>query len=258
MTRPAESKLISGRQLLRLAWRDYRHHWWGLALIAVVVALPVNLLNLLSTPSQSGLTGYTTAATIFMNVAIFYAATRLVNGQERPSIGEAYYQGTARSVVFILVSGVVVLMLVPATLGLLFYLIGTLPTAGSSISLGEQILIGFIALLLAVPTVWWLVRFFLAPFGALAESLPPLATLRRARQLTLGRFWQVLGRLVIIGLAAIVIAFILVIFPTLIDIVWHSQTALSFIFQLLLSLILLPLAGLYLARLYLELSEAEE
>jgi hypothetical protein len=145
-----------------------------------------------------------------------------------------------------------VLMLVPAALGAAVYLAATTAGIDSGAPVSEQLLIGFVCLLVALPSFHLLIRFGLAPVAAIDSDLRPLAALRYARRLTLGKYWRLAGRyvslLILIVIIAIPIALVTALFAML-----KLVPVATLWFQLATTFTALPIANIYLLKLYHEL-----
>lgn len=221
-------------------------------LIVGVVAVPVNLLGLFGTLSEdTSFNAYSTIAALFMNVALLTAIVHLAGGaNQRLSLGDAYYDGSSAVLRFVIVSAVLSLLALPLLIALVVYTIGTYPTAGTVPGPAEHAILGGVAFLVALPSLWLLTRFLLALPITVADGQRPVAALRRARQLTLGRFWAVLGRL--FALAIVTLAVSLVLYAPFVGLglVLPNQASLFFaVYQIILSLLLLPFINIYLYKL---------
>jgi hypothetical protein len=254
-TKPV-GKIMSSWKLLRAAFRDYRSGFSRYFKIIALVAIPINLVALLpASPdgtSSDPLGAFTPFAAIIMNVALIWALIRRDQTGELPTVAQAYYDGSAALVRYLLVSSVLVIMLLPAAFGATFYGIGVLGVAAGTSSLAEQLLIGFVALLLAVPSGYLLVRNGLAPFAVVRENFRPLAALRLSRALTAGRFWPVAGRMVMMIIFIALVSLPATALTLLLSLI-HWQTFAGFFFEVATTLIALPLANLYLYKLYRDL-----
>lgn len=110
-----------------------------------------------------------------------------------------------------------------------------LPYLLISILTGIIVMGGF--MLLIIPGIIFAVWFSLAPFVLVDEGLRGMNALERSRALISGRWWGVLGRVVVLILAAIIASTVLSFFPQIFS-------------ALLLPLIMTPFATLYMYEVY--------
>lgn len=234
----------------------YRRNWRTFVLIPAVVSVPVNLL-LLSPGLDEELSAvaYLSLLQVIMNVALIWAAARLLDGRDRPTIRQAYYDGTAPLVRFLLAAFVLAVITLPAVPGLFLIALGTSPTAAPL--LGETLLLALLGLILSFPTLYGLIRLGFAPYAAVADGLTPRAALRASLAATRGRFWRLLlyvfGLIVLLALAALLPML------ALFGVAFAGQPALGeALFRILGALILLPLFHLYVFGLYRALTTEEK
>lgn len=248
MTKAGTPSLPTIWRLFRGSLRDLRTHWKPLIVIALIVALPSNLLGLVtSLSSDSSVSTYLSVAAIIMNLALIWAALAIGRGQ-RVSLRRAYYEGTARLVPFVLVSLVLVLEVIPLALGLIVFSLGAV-AAGPAATIGERLLVTVAALILALPTLFLLNRSLFSVFAVQTPETNPVAALKRSWALVRGRAWPVFGRLIGLGMLMLIILIV----PTIGLVVLYGTTGNKIwvaILQLIISLTFLPLVNLYLARLY--------
>ncbi len=245
------SKLTSGRSLFAATLRGYRAHWKAYVALLSIIAVPSALLNLIGA-SDSLSSALVAFAAIIMNTALIWSIARNEKTGKFPSIKQAYYDGSEALVRFLSVSLLLVIMLIPAALATI--LLDLSFSAGDQLGQfsPEAVILGIAAGLIASPSIYLMVRYALAYIGVVRDGLHPVAALRRARQHTLGRFWTVFGRFIVLGLFLFLISipgsllaagFAMLKLPTLGVVV----------FQLIAALSVLPIANLYLFGLYREL-----
>jgi hypothetical protein len=249
-------RIISGWGILMNALSDYRAHWKGYMVLLAIVAVPTSLLALLSLGTADAIAqSYVQFASIVMNVAFLYAICRTDVTGKVPKPSEAYYQGTAALVRFLLVVFSLVIMIIPLSFGAALYVIGMQAASYYNVSGFEQVLVVAAALILASPSLYLLVRYSTAPIAVVRDGLRPLAALRRARVLTLGRFWPVAGRMVLLFPFLLVVSI-----PSLLVFLAFSSLPLgniaAVVFQIVATLTVLPIGGLYFKRLYVILEES--
>jgi hypothetical protein len=242
-------KPAPARHLARAALRDLRANWVPYVLIMAVVTVPLNLSALLTISDNGALSAYFSLAVVVMNVALIYA---IVKGQQTrtvPKVRAAYYEGSVALVRFTIVNLLIVLMLAPASIGLLLYGYALLSSQFNGTGAADTIPVGFVALLLAMVSFYLLVRYILASMIVVSEELAPVAALRKSRYVTLGRFWPVAARLVLLGIFLIIISI-----PSTL-IAWglaavNQPTWGIILFGILTAFLAVPFTNLYLLGLY--------
>lgn len=255
------ARLSSPWQLFRAAVRDFRADFWRYLRLIAIVAVPINIIGLIPAGDGTGaadpLAAFTPFAAIIMNVALIWAIVRRAETGTFPTLAQAYYDGSATLVRYLLVSAVVVIMLLPAAFAATFYGIGILGGAAAGATVPEEVLIGLVCLLLALPSFYLLVRHGLAPFATVREGYRPIAALRLSRSLTAGRFWPTAGRLVMMAVFIGVISLPITAVTVALLLVGYNGLA-AVIFEIITTLIALPLTNLYLFHLYRELEHANQ
>lgn len=249
-------KLSSPWQLALETVQEYWRHLGSYLLIAAIIVVPFAGLSLLGDISESpGFNAYSTITAIIMYVALLHAIILFhKDGGRWVSPASAYYGGSAAIVPFLLLSWLLSMMVLPLVAALMVFLYGTYPVLGSTISVGEQVIIGLLAIILAVPTFWWLTRFAVSIYGVVSDGLRPVAALTQSRQFTLGRFWQVFARLAfMVFCLALVLLFIYAPIYGLAQVVKDANQLYITIYLLLVNLTAIPLLNIYLHRLYLAL-----
>jgi hypothetical protein len=251
----AKTKLFpSGWQLFHASLVAYRAHPWRYLIIIGIVAIPTNLIGMSTALSSDPTVAlYLNLASLFMTAAILWTVAR---GQTDPhfKLRQAYYDGAAILVRFIATIAVLALMIFPAAIGLSLYSLGSASNDGS-VSLPVQLLLGGLALILALPTLYWLVRYGLSIYRVTAEDDWPIEALKASRQLSLGHFWQIAGRLAqLIVWVALIMALPLFVFLALAILV-HAYFFVVLL-QISFSLIAIPVIALYTFGLYQALQEA--
>jgi hypothetical protein len=236
--------------------KDYRTNWKAYVKIMAVVAIPAGILSVLSLgPAEPTAQQYVSFASIAMNIAFLWAASQAVKTGVVPKVRSAYYDGSTAIIRFLIISFLIVIMLIPAALGAAFNLMIAQYADYFGVPLSERIILGVLAAILALPSLFLIVRFGLALFVAVHESLAPIASLRRARVVTLGRFWTVAGRIVALLLWMLITG--LPSFAILIGLSALGQVLIgAALFQIIATLTVLPIANLYMLKLYLILEDS--
>lgn len=251
----------SGRLALR-SWKDAWRQKKLLVFIVAIVQLPVTILSLFTTSgteTTNSVDPYANFAYLFMNVALLFAVVSWHKGDNKTSIKRAYYASSKYLLRFLLASVVVILGLLPAMFGFVIYAVAAAAIGGVGASIGEQaVIIGF-CLLVSLPSYWFLNRYLLGPVLVVTEDLNPLAALARSRRLSLGRFWRVIARLLMLGLVIIIIG-LAVLAPAFILtlLVPAAGGWATLYFEVTFTLIILPYIAVYLVNLYHDLAKTTD
>ena len=252
------SPLPSIVSLIARPWRVL----WGhkLVILAIVAVIEIPSYFFLPKPtngSTSNLDAYGNFAAIFMNVALLYAAA-IWNGGASVRFKQAYYCSSAFIVRYLLASIVVVLGLIPALIGVILFVASTSLTAFVGPATGATAVVALIAIVLSLPSIWFITRFLLAPVAVVASDLTPIDALRRSRNLSLGRFWRVLSRLIMLLAVTFLIGGALGLPSYLITLAAPAAGSfMSATFELAFVFIWLPYATVYLVTLYRDMETAE-
>jgi hypothetical protein len=251
----------AGRDLsLPTAWRlllqAFSSYASNIRILVGVAIIGAGLFALMAPLSMSSpralvLRAYGSVVGVFMNLALIWTVARLCNGKPT-TIRQAYYTGTASAARFVLVALVLAIQFLP------FFLGGILFSAAASnstqvVSVGEQLLVMAVWVLLSLPTAYWHTRYIFAPLIVATTARPPVIALRLSRLLVQGRFWAVWRRLIalLIALSLLSVIPMTVIIQTVPPPWLNLALAL---WQLVVTLTLLPITFLYLYKLYQALS----
>lgn len=250
-------KITSSWRLFTSSLAEFRTHWKPYLKIISIVALPGGLLMLLNVFAKFPTAdAYNTLAVTVMNMALLWYITQYRRTGRRPTLAQTYYDGSVSVVSYGLISLMLLLMLVPSALGAALYVVGLAAGEAFGVYGPEQLLIGFVAIILALPTAYLFVRYPFAPLIAVRDHLRPVAALRASRRATLGRFWPVAGRLSMLGLFLAILALPVLLIAFGLSFVPLATLAPAF-FQVVVTLILLPIGDLYLLNLLKALEPAE-
>jgi hypothetical protein len=253
---PKPPKIISSWGLFLASLAQYRAHWKPYVKIMAAVAIPTNLISIFNLGSADAIAqSYISFASIVMNVAFIWAITRQEKSGRVPKLSAAYYDGSVALVRFLLLSFAILVMLIPAAFGLSLYGIAQTTADYFNTSGPELLLAGLAALVLSLPSLYMMVRYALSAPALVLEGLRPVASLRRGRLVTIGRFWPVAGRL-----AALAIFTAIIFLPSLLILFLLSLLKLgnlpTAIFQITATLTVLPFINIYMLRLFIALDEA--
>jgi hypothetical protein len=243
--------MISARQLARQAVTELRAGWKRYISIIAIVIVPIDLIGLSNSAAGGDATVgvYSLIISLTMNVALIWAIVQRDRTGVIPRMSTAYYEGSVAVVRFFLVSSALVIMLAPAALGAATYIAAQTAGVNSSAPAAEQLLIGIPCLMLALISAHLLIRFGLSLVAVIDSDLRPLAALRYARVLTLGRYWRVVGRYLGLFVLIIAIAVPIAIVTMFLAFLRLVPVATLF-FQLVTTFTVLPVTNLYLLRLY--------
>lgn len=244
--------------LITRPWRTIWNHKFVLLAIIAIVELPAFFfLTKPTNPSSTNLEAYGNIAAVFMNVAVLYAAARW-NAGATVTFKSAYFDGSAFVVRNLLASVLVILGLIPVLLGIVLYVASMSLSAYVGPATSVNVVMALLATMLAVPSIWFATRFLLGPVAVVASDLTPIAAFKRSRSLSLGRFWSVLARLVmliavtfLIGAALGLPAYLVTLAAPGVGVVMAGAFELAFVF------IWLPYATVYLVTLYQDLESAK-
>jgi hypothetical protein len=250
-------KIISPWGLFLASLAQFRAHWKPYVLILAVVAVPANILGIFSLGSSDALVqSYISFASIVMNVAFIWAITKQAKTGKVPKVSAAYYDGSVALVRYLLLSLALIVMLIPAAFGLSLFGIAQTASDYFNVTGPELALSALAAFVLAIPSLYLMVRYALAPFVLVQEGLRPVAALRRSRLLTMGRFWPVAGRLTALGLFIAIVSI-----PALLLLLGLSAFKLgnvpTVVFEIAATLTVLPIINIYMLRTYLALEKAQ-
>jgi hypothetical protein len=251
-------KLTPIRRLFVQTWRDYARDWKQYLKIMAIVALPMNLFGIISLFAIDPLANsYAAFAAIVMNVAIISAIVMRHRTGKVPGLAQAYYEGTAPLVRFILSTVLLVIMLIPAAAGLALFALA-LSVADVTGVLGPEIfLIGLGCLVIASPSLYLFVRYGLAPIILLHDDIRPLAALRQSWDVTRRRYWAVTGRFVLMVLALVVVSIPATLAALALALASLGNIPTAF-FNLTTTLVALPLTDIFLIALYRDLKAHAE
>jgi hypothetical protein len=222
---------------------------WGAKLtflkVLLSVALPTGLITLL-VGEDSVVASYVSLATMFLNLALIWTVVEVKAG--RPvTIKSAYYFGTAGIVRFLLTALIIALQLIPFTLGAAIYTNGVSGST-TSVTIPEKVLLGLVWLLLAWPSVYWVTRSIFSIYPIVEDLLPPVAALKASAARVKGRFFPVLGRLMVLLVVMVVVLAVPSFF--LLGLEGVGRHWASFGLQLVSTVLFLPFSSLYLYNLY--------
>jgi membrane-anchored glycerophosphoryl diester phosphodiesterase (GDPDase) len=248
-------KPLTARKITRATLTEFKDHWKAYVLILAVVTIPSDLITLIFQLSTDQVAStYLSFAAIIMNASLIWAIVRHDKDGRMPSVISSYYDGSVALVRYIVVTIAIVVLLIPAALGGALYATGLEAVTAAGSPGTEVWLIAFVALLIASPSFVLLVRFGLASYGVIADGLGPIEALRRTRRYTLGRFWRVTGRFVILGLLLTVISIPITIVTIILGALHLGSISTTF-FEIATTLVALPVANIYLYRLYRNLQD---
>lgn len=279
--KPTTSKLPSAWQLWRRAWTSLmqqRRFFGGIALVYGVLqfvfvrglsggldiagtkdvltqaageggGLAVNL-TLFSDLLGSTTAGSSEVASLYQTIIIFVCSLAVIwglrqVGSKKPAplkVKDAFYKGMYPLVPALLVLLVIALQLLPLTLASGLY---SLTVGGGLATTGvEQLLWAVLAILLTTLSLYMIASSILALYIVTLPNVTPLQALRSARQLAVHRRWQILRKLLWLGMVLLVVLGF-VILPVIVV----APVVAEFVFYIVLAL-LLPTVHAYMYNLY--------
>jgi hypothetical protein len=252
---PSVPKPLTARKLIRATLREFATGWKTYCLVVGLIAVPVDILSAVFSLSTSDVSyAYFSLASYISVVALIWAITRRHMTGRASTLREAYYDGSVAVVRYFLVSLVLIVLLVPAAFGAALYGIGLTASSSTGSYSPVLMLIALVCFVIAIPSGVLLIRFGLAPFVAVQDGLPPFEALRIARTYTMGRFWPLVGRYIVLGLALLGML-VPIIIATIVLSLLHLGAVATPVFEIASTLLILPMANIYMYRLFLSISE---
>lgn len=240
----------SSWSLMKQVWADLKADWKPYLWILAIVTIPIDIASVV--PSMAGdasVSAFASFAAIVMNVALIWAILHRQETGRVPGLASAYYDSSIALLRFLLVTIALVIMLFPAGLGATLFSAAISSSQGvSAVSAAELALVGLVGLVLSTPSIYLMTRYGLAPFLAIRDGLRPVAAMRHSRRLTLGRFWRVLGRFLMLGLYISILSIPATLITVLFEFFNLTNVA-TFLFEVITTLVALPVANLYLVHL---------
>ena len=249
MKQGTNAKLPGSWGLLKGALRHYKQHFWQLLGIVMLVSLPVALIGAFAgAGGDTATSAYLTFAQLSMNAAITYAVIQILHHKAEVGIRRAYYDGSGALVRLILVWFMMVVMLIPALLGILVLQYGII-APGTVLGAGEKALLIVLAGLLILPSIYLIIRSLWATFVIFETPDGPVQALGQSWGLSRKRVLATIGRI-----GALVIFLLLLLALPVIALTFLGQLTKLAIFGVILQVtaaaIVLPVANLYAYRLY--------
>jgi hypothetical protein len=246
----SKSGLITSSALAFEALDEFKAGWKRYALILACVAVPSDIIGMTGSAGPFTTVGtFLLMASLVMNVAIAYAVVQRERTGSIPRPAQAYYDGSGAFVRFVLVMLALLVFALPVTLGVVFYAMAQSAFLATGASPGEEALITFVCALPALLSGWWGTRFGLALIAVVASDLRPIAALRYARTLTIGRFWATARRYIGLFILLVLVAIPISLVTALLGFLKLTSLALL-VFQLSTTFVALPLTNIYLLKLY--------
>lgn len=248
-----KSKLPGAWQLLKGSITQFGRHWKLFVPMGLIVAAPASLISVTQgTNPETAIAAYAAFANLVMYLALMWLVMELEAG--RPvGIKAAYYEGSAAMVKFILTALLLTFELLPLVVGVQVYLLGT-DSNTVSVSSGEKVLLGFIWLIFALPSLYLLCRSIFSLFIVQDPAMTPVKALRASWQATKRRSWAVARRLLVLagfGIVFLVIPVLGLLAKSGAD----QPTVIVALLQTLSSVVVLPISFIFIYRLYLVLGD---
>lgn len=246
------NKLPGSWSLFTMALSSYKSNWKKYVGIIAIVDIPAAIYSILmGMGGDGGVNVVITILTVIMNSTLVWMIVQLESGtnEDRPKIGASYYAASSILVSFSLILLAIVVMLIPAMFGVMLF--GTTLMQSNALGIGwqEQAISGFVALVLSAPSMYLMVRYIFAFVISAQDNFRPMRSLKASRFVTLGYFWPVLGRLVLLVLLLAVCS-VPVSLVTFLVAQLHLVALTLNVFKLLASFVALPIFFLYIYKLY--------
>ena len=252
MSKPAKArrpKLVSSWRLFRTSLGQYRAGWRRYVMITGLVAAPVALLSMVVRPDDAMSGAFISMALVVMNVALVWSIMHHLRHGGLPTLASAYYESSSLFLRFVLVSFALVSMLIPLAFGLILLGISLMDTAATPITSGEFGLLTLVTVVIGLPSFYLMVKYLLALVAVAVHDLRPIAALRTSSRAVSGRFWATVGRMIALVFFMLVISVPISLITALLAFGKLSALGIMF-FNLLTTIIALPIANLYLFNLY--------
>lgn len=184
---------------------------------------------------------YQLILTLVISLAVIWTLRQLYAGHA-VRVRDAFYRGMTPIIQFVLVIVVVILQLLPLTLGTLLY--STVTANGIAATALESLVWALLAVALSAVSLYWISSSLFAVYIVTLPDMTPMKALRSAKQLVAGRRLAVIGRVLFLPIALLVLA-VLIVMPV---ILFATPLAVWAFFAL--TMVLLPLSHSYMYALY--------
>ena len=176
-----------------------------------------------------------------ISLAVIWALRQMHAGN-KIRVRDAFYNGMAPLVPFILVLLVVALQLVPMAAGLALQ--GVVTKSGIAVTGTEQIVWGALAFILSVLSLYMVSSSIFALYIVTLPGTTPLQALRSARQLVTNRRWAVIRKIIFLPIVLLLFAAVI-----LVPVIMFITPASALVF-FVLSMMLIPAVHSYMYALY--------
>jgi hypothetical protein len=196
----------------------------GLGVFAVLVSTAGN-------GSSQTAGAYQIFLTVVASLAVIWSLRQVMLGH-KVRIRDAYYKGMYPLIPFVLVLIVIIVQLIPLIVGAELY--STVITGGIAISIVEKAIFAVIGLALAYWSFYMLSSSIFAIYIVTLQDMTPMLALKSAKQLALGRRWQIVRKIlalpvILIVIAAVIMLPIIIIFTILAQWVFFLLTMFSLV-----------------------------
>lgn len=166
------------------------------------------MLGSSATPESEVASLYQFILLVVVSLALIWAYRQVMADKpKRPTMREAYYQGNAPFVPFLIVLAVMALQLLPALIGTSLY--QQVVLSGLAVGSGESIAWLIVLFLSLVLTLYMLCSSTFALYIVTLPNILPLQALRSARELVRHRRLEVVGRVLFLPVVLVLIGVIL-------------------------------------------------
>lgn len=196
-----------------------------------------------SVASESG-AAYQSIVILIVSLATIWTLRQVLAG-EKVSVRDAFYRGMYPLVPFVLVLIFIFLLLVPAALG--SFIFSTVFGGELVVGIGEQVMWYAVIFVLMTLSLYWVSSTLFAIYIVALPDVRPMAAIKTARKLTMGRRWMIIRKLLFLPLAFILIGVIFIL-----PLIAIAPVVAGWVF-VLLSMFALVLGHTYVYSLYKEL-----
>jgi hypothetical protein len=254
---PKPGPIDSHWTLFKVALAAYRLDWWPYVKLIGAAEVPIAIISFVNTSATQpdpATDAYVATFVMVMNVILIWSIHYKEKFGTVPSIRQAYYEGSVAIVRFFLVFLLMLMILIPAALGSALYSFGNEAATYSVIPPILLFYVGIAAAIIALPSLYWIVRRVFSLFITVSEGTNPWVAWRKSHAITSQRFWQVAARIVMLLVYSIVVAI-----PSMLVLFLFTLAGLgaigSAVFQVLATLTVVPFGYIYLHGLYMELDK---
>lgn len=254
MTEATATKTATNRKiklnpfrLLAESWKQYRKSFMRLWLVAVVVAVPANLLRLTSQSATIDLSYIGSIAALFMLIALLL----LILGKEQKadqSLVALYNQASASFLRYVGLTLVEAIIAIPLALSfvLLVVALGIRFDMWQLLSIASLVAMVFFAFIFT--------RFSLSPYILIDQQLSVWKSLRASWRITKKRFWKIFAGYIVILALVLIVSGVVIELSNFLPFISQNDLGNALVSGLVASL-LLPYLLVYVGKIYAKASQ---